>query len=191
VWLGDSLAAGVGSSTDDGSVARQVTRRLDVPIQLEVLAASGATVADVIDRQLPRLQGTPDVVVVSVGANDATHLTSTDDFEARYDVLLGRLPSATRIVLLGVPDIGSAPRLAQPLRWLAGFRGGQLDRIVQRRAAAHGAHYIDIAATTGPAFRADPDRYFAADGYHPNDAGYAVWTDAIAPVLAGLMSSPR
>lgn len=37
-WPGDSLAAGVGASSPDGSVARQVARRLGRPIDIEVLA---------------------------------------------------------------------------------------------------------------------------------------------------------
>ena len=42
---------------------------------------------------------------------------------------------------------------------------------------------MNIAAETGPKFRADPDRYLALDHYHPSDAGYAAWADAIVPVV--------
>jgi lysophospholipase L1-like esterase len=183
VWLGDSLAAGVGSSTPDGSVARQVAHALDRPIDTEVLAVSGARIADVVSNQLPLVHGTPDLVLISAGANDVTHLTSLGSFESSYDDLLSRLPARAAVVVLGVPDMGSATRLAQPLRALAGARGGQVDGVVRDVAARHHAAYVDIAAETGPAFRADPDRYFSADHYHPDDAGYGVWAAAISPVV--------
>jgi lysophospholipase L1-like esterase len=183
VWFGDSLAAGVGTSSPDGAVARQVARRLGRPVDVEVLAVSGARIADVVDQQLPRLSGVPDMAIISVGANDVTHLTSLDQFRERYEQFFARLSPTTIVVVLGVPDMGSATRLAQPLRALAGVRGNQLDVVAHDLAREHSAAYVNIAAQTGPSFRADPDRFFAADHYHPSDAGYGVWADAIVPVL--------
>ncbi len=184
VWLGDSLAAGVGTTDEDGAVARQVARRAGRALETEVLAVSGARIGDVLDQQLPRLTGAPDIVFISAGANDTTHVTSLDDFRQRYEAVLARLPATTSVVLLGVPDMGSTTRLAQPLRAIAGIRANQLDNVVHDLARTHDLAYVNIASQTGPKFRADPDRYFAPDHYHPNDAGYTVWADAIAPVLA-------
>jgi SAM-dependent methyltransferase/lysophospholipase L1-like esterase len=152
-------------------------------VQLEVLAVSGARVGDVVDQQVPRITGRPDLILVSVGANDATHLTSLTDVADRYTRLLDRLPPGVPVVVLGVPDLGGATRLAQPLRSLAVVRGGQVDRIVRDLASSRGAAYVNLARETGPSFRADPDANLAADHYHPSDAGYAVWADAITPVV--------
>lgn len=188
-WMGDSTAAGVGASSADGGIARQVARRLDRPVEVTVLAVSGARIEGVLTGQVPKLAAPtsdtrPDLIVISAGANDVTHLTSIDEFRATYRSVLDRLPKDVPVVLLGVPDLGSATRLAQPLRAIAGWRGGQYDAVVREVAAASGAAYVNIAGNTGPAFRSDPDRNFARDHYHPNDAGYGVWTDAIAPVVA-------
>ena len=100
------------------------------------------------------------------------------------------LPAGVPVVLLGVPDMGAIPRFAQPLRAVTGWRGRRLDADVRRVARATGAVYVDIAGPTGPAFRRDPDRYFAADAFHPSDAGYGLWTDAVLKVLRreGLLS---
>lgn len=127
----------------------------------------------------------PDLVLVSVGANDATHVTGRDAFRARYEEALRALPkgTTTRVVLLGVPDMGSPPRLAQPLRALVGWRGRALDAEVRAVAAAAGATYVDVEGETGPAFRRHPDRYFAADRYHPSADGYALWADAVIAAL--------
>lgn len=183
VFLGDSTAAGVGASTIDAALPRLVAADLGRPVELTVLAVSGDRVADVVDEQVARV-AEADLVLVSVGANDVTHLTSRDDLRRSYLEVLEGLPDGAAVVLLGVPDFGGVPRLAQPLRAVVAFRGRQLDAVVEGVAADAGAAYVDIAGETGPAFRRDPGRYFAADDYHPSDAGYRLWADAVAEVLA-------
>lgn len=182
-WLGDSTAAGVGSSGPQRAVSHQVAERLGRPVELDVLAVSGARIQDVLDGQVAKVEEDTDLVIMSVGANDTTHLTSSGDFRERYRSVLDRLPAGVPVVVLGVPDVGSATRLAQPLRLVAGTRGDQLGAIVREVAAERDAAYVNLAANTGPAFRADPDRYFAADHYHPSDAGYGLWADVVTPVV--------
>jgi len=141
-------------------------------------------VADVLARQVPLVAGRhPDLVLISVGANDTIHLTGRTGFRRTYERLVRALPAGVPVVLLGVPDMGSIARFAQPLRAIAGRRGRRLDAEVRRVAAATGAVYADIAGPTGPAFRRDPRRYFAADDFHPSDAGYGLWADAVLKVL--------
>lgn len=178
VWLGDSTAAGVGADDVAGTVPVRVAAITGE--RLIVLAVSGATIADVLDEQLPRLADLdPARIYVSIGSNDVTHLTSRPEFRERYRELLRRLPDVP-VVLLGVPDMGSPPRLLQPLRSVAGFRGRQLDDVIRDIAGSdERATYVDIAGHTGPPFRRHPDRYFSADKYHPNAAGYDLWADAV------------
>lgn len=187
VWLGDSTAAGVGVTAAEAVLGRQVARQLGRPVDVRVLAASGDVVADVVAQQLARVPPDAQVVFISVGANDVTHLTSTGTFSSSYRELVEGLPRRACVVLLGVPDVGSPPRLAQPLRAVAGWRGRALDRQVRSLAQRAGATYVDIAGATGPAFRADRS-LFAVDGYHPGQAGYALWADAVTAAVrrAGL-----
>ncbi len=184
VWLGDSTAAGVGAAADVGVVGRQVARRLGRPVDVRVLASSGDRVSDVVTDQLSRVPPETQVVFVSVGANDATHLTGSESFTSSYRKVLGGLPADTCVVLLGVPDLGSAPRLAQPLRAVAGWRGRFLDRRVRELARESGATYVDIGGATGPAFRRDR-ALFSRDGYHPSDAGYGLWAGAVTAAMSG------
>jgi lysophospholipase L1-like esterase len=184
VWLGDSTAAGVGASSPDAGVARKVAAGLDRPVQLSSLAVSGDRVADVLKDQLPRVAKLdPDLVLISIGSNDAVHLTAVGTFRSRYRRMLEGLPATAEVVVLGVPDMGSPPRFKQPLRAFAGWRGRRLDKVVREVAREQGARYVDIAGYTGPAFRHDPGRYFSADHYHPGDAGYALWSEAVLAVL--------
>ncbi|MEY2436172.1 MAG: hypothetical protein QOF97_1008, partial [Acidimicrobiaceae bacterium] len=186
VWLGDSTAAGVGASGVDGSLPRQVAAGLGRPVELTVLAVSGDRVSDVARAQVPRLAALParpDVIFISVGANDVTHLSGPVEFGRTYRAVLEALPQGAQVVMLGVPDMGSTTRLVQPLRAIAGARGSALDDVVRGLARDLHATYVDIAGHTGPSFRRDPDRYFAADHYHPNDEGYRLWTEAVLAAL--------
>lgn len=188
VWLGDSTAAGVGVAAPRDALPTVVSEELGRPVELTVLAASGDRVGDVLDDQLPAVADLdPEVVFVSVGANDVTHLTPRDAFRDRYRRLVDGLRPSARVVLLGVPDMGAVPRLAQPLRSVAGFRGRELDEVVRAVAAGTGATYVPIAAATGPLFRAEPGALFAADRYHPSAAGYRTWGDAVLAEVADLV----
>ena len=183
VWIGDSTAYGVG--VDDGSEAVASVIAKERNEQVVNLAVSGATLAEVIDDQVPAVAGLrPERVYVSVGANDVTHLTRVGSFADDYRALLDRLPAGAQVVVLGVPDMGAPPRLAQPLRAIAGWRGRRLDAEVRRAVAGVDAGrdritYVDIEGRTGSVFRRDPDRYFAGDGYHPSADGYQRWADAV------------
>jgi len=185
VWLGDSTAYGVGVTDGSDAVASAVAAVRDE--RVTNLAVSGATLHDVVTQQLQRLPTGPGEraarVYLSVGANDVTHLTRTEGFRMDYRDLLGRLPADAEVVVLGVPDMGAPPRLAQPLRAIAGWRGRALDEVVRAVVAARPDRdrftYVDIRGGTGPAFRRDPRRYFADDGYHPSAAGYRLWSDVV------------
>jgi lysophospholipase L1-like esterase len=193
LWLGDSTAAGVGASGPAGSVSSQVGDRLVAAgshhaFDVRVIAKSGARIGDVVRDQLPRVASMhPDVVVISVGANDTIHLTRTKAFRDRYNALLdglrARSVAADHVVVVGVPDMGAPHRLWQPLRALVGLRGRRLDRESERVAHAHHARYVDLFRATSHAFRTRPSTYFARDKYHPSDAGYALWAEAIAPAV--------
>jgi lysophospholipase L1-like esterase len=185
VWLGDSTAAGVGASTSASALPSQVADGAGGSgVSVAVLAVSGARVADVLTDQAPKVAGLrPDLVLISVGANDTIHLTGRGAFRHTYEELLRALPPGVPVVLLGVPDMGAIPRFAQPLRAVAGWRGRNLDAEVRWVATRTGAVYADIAGPTGPSFRQHPDRYFAADDFHPSDAGYGLWAEAVLKVL--------
>lgn len=185
VWLGDSTAAGVGASSSAGALPSQVADGLGgASPSVAVLAVSGARVADVRQDQVPKVAALrPDLVLISVGANDTIHLTARGAFRHSYEQVVRALPAGVPVVLLGVPDMGSIPRFAQPLRAVAGWRGRNVDAEVRGVAARTGAVYVDIAGPTGPRFRRHPDRYFAADDFHPSDAGYGLWAEAVVEGL--------
>ncbi len=187
VVLGDSTATGRGAPYERGiavAAARHLATRRRVT--LTNLAVSGARLGDVRRAQLPdaaRLR--PDVVLLAAGANDVTGLTrpsSVRDHLTTIVRLLRRARSDVAIVVTGSPDVGSAPRLAQPLRMVAGLNTRRLNGALESVVRDERLVLAPLAKRTGQRFR-DDRSLFAPDGFHPSAAGYAVWIPVIEAAL--------
>jgi lysophospholipase L1-like esterase len=186
--LGDSTAAGVGGDYDRGiavSTARALGR--DREVNMTNLAVCGARMRDVRRLQLGKAeQLRADVVLLSAGANDVTHLTCVRSMRNDLRTIVQRLTAANpnvKIVITGSPDMGAPPRIPRLLRGIASLRTKQVNRMFVAEAARLGLIFAPIAAVTGPQFRSDPS-LFAADRFHPNDRGYATWLPPLNDALA-------
>jgi acyl-CoA thioesterase-1 len=171
VVLGDSTAAGEGGHYESG-IAVSTTRALAERYQVTMtnLSVSGAQIADVRQRQLPAAEKLhPDVVLLSVGANDVTHLTPIARMRADLRIIVARLTAANphvKIVITGSPDMGAPPRIPRLLRGIASYRTKQVNRMFEPEAKKLGVAFAPIARETGPSFRHDHS-LFAADRFHP------------------------
>ena len=100
------------------------------------LAVGGSKARDVIEGQLGeaiRLQ--PDISVISVGANDVIRSPSTDRYRSDLEQIVASLEPATKaIVILGMGDLGSIPRLPAMLRPILTRRSERYDAIAARVA---------------------------------------------------------
>lgn len=179
VILGDSTAAGVGGDYEQGiaiATAQELGRSRAVT--MTNLAVSGAMMKDVLEDQLPAAEALrPDLVLLSAGANDVTHLTCIRSMRKKLREIVQRLRIANpsvAIVITGSPDMGAPPRIPRLLRGIAGRRTQQANQMFRSEAEQLHLTFAPIAATTGPLFRRDPS-HFAADRFHPNDRGYGAW----------------
>lgn len=197
VALGDSVMSGVGAGTVTAAVpyvlATRVAAALEVPVRIRSLGRSGAKVADVVTEQVPRLteDGPPAIVVVSVGANDTTHLTPPARFasDLRAVIAEGRTAGAP-VVVSGIPDFRSLAALSAPLRYAAFTYGERIHRIQQEVADAEpGAVFVDVKAQSSEAFR-ESRHLLAEDGFHPSAAGCTCIADALAPAVVEALRSP-
>ncbi|HYR29224.1 MAG TPA: SGNH/GDSL hydrolase family protein [Thermoanaerobaculia bacterium] len=185
--LGDSTAAGVGGDYEQGiavATARALGERNTVA--MTNLAVSGARMRDVRRLQLPAAQALrPDVVLLSAGANDVTHLTRVasmrNDLRAIVKALRAANPDVA-IVITGSPDMGTPPRVPRLLRGLASCRTKRVNAMFREEAASLGLVFAPIAEETGPLFRRDRS-LFAADRFHPNESGYATWIPVLTEAL--------
>jgi lysophospholipase L1-like esterase len=192
--LGDSTAAGVGVDDQRDSVAGLVAVRLAQRSRVTVVGngVSGARAAD-LPAQVDDLLGNtalPDVVLILIGPNDATHLTRLGPIREDVGDAVRRLREAHIAVVVGsCADMGSATAFPRPLREISAWRGRAVGRAARQAAREAGAAVVDIGAETGPAFRRDPDRYLSEDGFHPSAAGYRLWAEAVQDeVLAAALA---
>jgi lysophospholipase L1-like esterase len=182
--LGDSTAAGVGVSRVEDTVAGRVARvAADTGrfVTLDGLGVSGSRSADLAPQVSRALVHPPDVAVILIGANDATHATSLDSVRRDVGNAVERLREAGVSVVVGsCPDMGSATAFLPPLRQIVAWEGRRVGAVTREAARAAGAETVDIGAETGAAFRADPRRYLSSDEFHPSAEGYALWAEALA-----------
>ena len=188
VVLGDSTAAGVGGHYDLGiavSTAKELGRRH--PVAMTNLGVSGARMSDVRRLQLRDAASLrPDLVLLSAGANDVTHLTRVGSMRVDLDAIVRALRAANpnvKIVITGSPDMGAPPRIPWILRGLATCRTHSTNRMFREEASRLHLVFAPIADVTGPILRRDPT-LFDADRFHPNDRGYATWITVLNDALA-------
>lgn len=172
VVLGDSTAQGVGAPSWDEGYVGQLRRALDdgsaEPWRVLNLSRSGARTADVLDAQLPVLEGLPappNLVTCAIGANDIVRRTPVAVLEDRLRAIVARLPPGAIIATLP--------------QGLNRARTDAANRVIRHEAPRAGLVVADVWARTGPPWHGK----FAEDGFHPGALGYADWAAAFADVL--------
>ena len=167
--LGDSVIAGVGIENTAMSLVPQVALRWhsDSVSQIDWLirAEDGAALNDVIRLWDDGIEGQFDAVIISVGVNDVTRLTSLVRWQSSLILLIARLrdrlPNAI-LVFLMLPPMERFPMLPQPLRAMLGIRAAMLNRVLDWVIGAHqGVIGVDVSTEFDASL-------LAADGYHPN-----------------------
>ena len=170
VAIGDSFTAGV--EPDGPPFADLVAARLP-GWRYANLAVAGALAGDVRAGQLDfALALRPGLVSVICGANDVVRTTRPDtgQFAADFDVILLRLRTALPEVAIVTASYPVAEFLELRPRTRERVTRGlhEVNAIVRRTAARHGAVCLEFAAHPGRGERAN----YAADGFHPSAAGH-------------------
>jgi lysophospholipase L1-like esterase len=190
VAIGDSLTAGRGDEGRDGRPIGWAQRLADIlsvrtteRCSLINLAVDGATVHDVLSKQLPGVAARkPDLVSVTVGINDIRH-RSFDELSFKAD--LGQLfetLAATQATLLTctLPDLTSIMSLSPELREIVRERTRLASDIIREQAESYGAACLDAWSLPGIT---DLDLY-GPDRLHPNPRGHQFIAAACADKLA-------
>ncbi|MDQ6649407.1 MAG: GDSL-type esterase/lipase family protein, partial [Actinomycetota bacterium] len=125
----------------------------------------------------------PDLVVVLVGANDATHAARLSGVRRDLGSAVRSLTAAgVPVVVATAPDLGAARSFDQPLRTVLAWEGRRVAAAEAGAVTRAGGLVVPLGRLTGPTFRADPST-LSRDRFHPSDHGYDVWATAIEPVV--------
>ncbi|GAA1055960.1 hypothetical protein GCM10017608_13830 [Agromyces luteolus] len=180
VALGDSAAQGIGASRPDHSyvgllarLIRDTTRRT---VRVVNLSVSGATTTLAVQDQLPKLaKYRPDVMTVSIGANDIAKWDA-EAFEQNLRTIFAAVPSHALVADLPFFYFPHNER-----------KVAVANLILRRVAAESGLEVVRLHRETRVRGWRRIFTHFANDWFHPNDHGYQVWADAFRPaVLASL-----
>jgi acyl-CoA thioesterase-1 len=191
VALGDSAAQGLGAWHPEGGYVSQalaeLRRRTGDPWRVVNWSRSGATSADVLADQLPRLDSldrAPDLVTIGTGTNDLMRYP-LPRVRSLFRELIDRAPESTVVLDVPVPYArwwGLGPVTA-PLVV-------RLNTFIRAESARRG---LPVAAVSTHFTRPWQGR-FGPDDFHPNQDGYRLWAEAVlaaarfVPAVAGLPS---
>ncbi|MEO7945060.1 MAG: SGNH/GDSL hydrolase family protein [Candidatus Saccharimonadales bacterium] len=188
IVMGDSTGVGQGGDYEKG-IALSTSRELAKThiVRFQNFAISGARTADVRQKQLAQAVALkPDVVLIAVGANDVTHLTSLKGIHLSLNEIIDALRAANpdvKIILTGSPQMGSVPRFPEPVASIARARTKSVNAVFEMVATEKQVTFAHIADKTGPIFDAHPE-LFAADKFHPTTTGYGVWIPVLNTAIA-------
>ncbi len=187
VSLGDSTALGGGATKLEETYVWYVAQEMAKKgyfVRVENLGRSGDKIADVLNDQLPLVNYLkPDLITLSVGANNATHFTSLADFESSYRDVLEVLATtqAPRILVATTPNMRFVPALMGLTYWIGGRSQAQTE-VLQKLATGLPIEIVDLheRAKLDPKVNRD---FYSKDKFHPSVSGYNVWAQQFAEKL--------
>jgi acyl-CoA thioesterase-1 len=187
VAVGDSSITAPGVERLDNTWIRRValTYADRHHVELVCLAVGGSKAHDVIEGQLAeavRLE--PDIAVVSVGANDAIRGVTIRRFQRNLDYILTRLERVSGgIVVYGMGDLGSIPRLPGPLRPYLTHRSRIFNDAAREVTLRHPtAVKVWTLGKVSTAFWGNLS-LFTGDQFHASDDGHAVFAEGALPAI--------
>lgn len=183
--LGDSIIAGIGVETQAeglvGQVAAAVAARAGVTVEWQAIGESGATSLSVMEKMLDTAIGyQPELVVLSIGVNDAVTGVEPHDFKERLRAIVDAVATSARrptVIFSGIPPLESFPALPWPLSRLLGERARALQEVAVQLTGYRGMRVVVFPSRLGRAA-------FSRDRFHPGARGCAEWSSWIVNGLA-------
>jgi lysophospholipase L1-like esterase len=190
--LGDSTSIAQGGDYSQGFAVKTAENLAKTrKVIYKNYGVSGARINDVATTQLDySKEFIPDIVLVAVGANDVTHLTSLESIESDLKQIINKLRERNNnveIVFTGSASMGDVKRFIQPLRWFMGKQTERINSAFEQLVEEDNVKLAYIARETSEEFANNP-KLFAQDNFHPNNEGYAVWVQVLNPVLEEAIS---
>ena len=177
IAMGDSTSLGTGVQAKEQTYVYMIAKSLADQgnyVEVKNISRNGAGVTAVLDYQVPQLKDLqPDVITLTAAANDVTHFTSTEEFKESFEAILKKLnefPSA-KIIIANTPNMGNIPAIPPFLKTRARDRAVKQNHIIDASIKAYPYKTADLF-TKGSLLERT---LYAADNFHPNEAGYSLW----------------
>ena len=185
IAIGDSTAVGLGASSVENTYTYKIAKELSKnhEVYYKNIGLVGAKTEDVLNSQLQQsIDFKPDVVTISIGGNDATHLVSSKKVLNNLHEITVRLAKETtaNVYLTNTPNFSWAKVLPWFYRRLLEYRDGSLNKQIQMMEMLSNSNGLKIVNIHDFGWSTFPDLSLtnAADSFHPNDLGYQNWNNA-------------
>ena len=178
--IGESTVAGVGARTHEtaltGQFARHLSRKIGKTVEWFVVGRSGITAGETIRELVPQIPDTQfEYIMVGLGGNDVLRLSSPQkwrrDMTRLLEILKEKNPSA-KIFITNAPAIRLSPVLPQPIKFIL----GHLSALHDKNSREFTREMENVFYFHQPT---EVIEDFFADGIHPSEKGYDVWSEAI------------
>lgn len=191
--MGDSLAAGLGSAENTGTVVANAAEALSAAEGARIEVTSTAVVASRLQdlpRQLSEAHGHTehyDYALIIAGANDVYHLdVGPADVEDSLGCAVRILASnGATVVAVTCPDMSIVVPFG--LKSLATLLSIRLQRMQSQVASAAGAHTIPCHPDLPKAVRT-VKTFFCSDRFHPSPDGYAAVSEHLTPAVLNIIA---
>lgn len=181
IAAGDSTAAGEGASSVEKTYTYKIAQELakERTVQYKNIAVRGAQTKDVLETQLAQIiEFAPNIVTISIGANDATHLVSEKNILKNYQAIIASLLENTeaQIYITNIANFDGARLLPIPFVQLIEHRSAKINPKIQ----ALETERVKIINIHDFGWSNYPDKQvtYSLDFFHPSDIGYENWTNA-------------
>ena len=195
VVMGDSTSVAEGAKYKDGyALATAKHLAQNHRVKFVNVGVSGATAKSVLEDQTAlAIIHKPDLVLLAVGANDATHFTRSHEIQRSIQKIVDELKLVNcnvRIVVTRSPAMDSVSRFPWGAKQVMGLRTRQVNKAFEPIIQKNDLTIAPIAEETRQAFLKDPT-LTASDNFHPNARGYALWTPVINKALDHALAKPK
>lgn len=196
VALGDSTVEGIGASDFSRTYPFLVYRALKQyrrNVQFFNLGKAGAQTNDLITEQLQQtIDLKPDIVTISIGANDIFKRKGTKHFAHNLSIIIERIKNETEatIVISSIPDFAATRAIPKVLKQYCSIQGKRFNKIIAKFAEDKRVVFVDFHLHTSLMGNRYPE-IISSDGLHPSDIGYALWAQAIISSLKGVFQEQK
>lgn len=182
--IGESTAAGVGARTHEtalaGQFARFLSRKIGKSVEWRVIGKSGITVKETISELVPKIPDEQfDYILVALCGNEVLKLHSPRVFRRDMKRFLGivreKNPDAV-VFITNAPAIRLSPVLPQPIKFILGHLSAMHDKNI-RQFTAPMEKILYFPQPT------EVIEDFFADGIHPSEKGYTLWSERMIETL--------
>ncbi len=176
LFVGDSLAAGVGASSLEKSAYGRFASYLseNYSVSFSNKARSGNKMEN-LDMNIKEKY---DLIVMIISSNDLLYFTSQENFKENTKKVFENYSDATdKLIVLGPGRLFETKAIIKPLLPLYKYRSS-----IYAKALSDIASEYDNIIHVNPLldhFSKDYGKMEARDNFHPNDSGHHYWFDLI------------